>query len=64
MGLRARLTGDGWAIATPLFFEGEEGRFQADEPEQLGTLLSSLDGVAASKDPDLIAVGFIAPPGA
>ena len=59
MGLRARLTGDGWAIATPLFFEGEEGRIQADEPEQLGPLLSSLDGVAASKDPDLIAVGFI-----
>lgn len=59
MGLRARLIGDGWATATPLFFEGEEGRLQADEPEQLGTLLSSLDDVAASKDPDLIAIGFI-----
>ena len=59
MGLKARLNGDGWAFATPLFFEGEEGRIQADEPEQLGTLLASLDEVAASKDPDLIAIGFI-----
>jgi para-aminobenzoate synthetase component 1 len=60
VGIRALFNGDGWALATPLFLEGEERRFQADAPERLGSLLTSLDDIAASKDPDLIAIGFIA----
>ncbi len=60
MGFRALLTGDSWALDTPLFFEGEERRLLAEAPEQIGSVLSSLDDVASSNDPDLIAIGFIA----
>ena len=60
MGLRALLAGDGWALDTPLFFEGEARCLLAEAPEELGSVLSSLDDVAASKDPNLIAIGFIA----
>ena len=59
MGLRALFNGDGWSLATPLFLEGEVMRLQAHVPEQLGGVLSSLDDIAASKDTDLIAVGFM-----
>jgi para-aminobenzoate synthetase component I len=59
MRLRALLAGDGWALDTPLFFEGEEKCLLAGVPEELDAVLSSLDEVAASEDPDLIAVGFI-----
>ncbi|MGE5346999.1 MAG: hypothetical protein ACM3JH_13685, partial [Acidithiobacillales bacterium] len=59
MALRALLNGPGWDLGRPYFFEGEERRFQADLPEQMPDLLSSLDDVAGSGDPDLIAVGFI-----
>lgn len=59
MALKALLAGDGWALATPLFFESEERWLLAERPEQLGSVLSALDRVAASDDPDLIAIGFI-----
>jgi anthranilate/para-aminobenzoate synthase component I len=59
VGLRALFNGNGWGVATPRFFEGEESRFQADVPERLAGVLSSLDDIAASADPDLIAIGFI-----
>ncbi|HSB36277.1 MAG TPA: anthranilate synthase component I family protein [Thermoanaerobaculia bacterium] len=60
MASRVLLAGDGWALDTPLFFEGEERCLLAEAPEQLGGVLSLLDDVADSKDPDLIAIGFIA----
>lgn len=44
----------------PLFFEREERRLLAERPEQLESVLSALDDVAASDDPNLIAIGFIA----
>ncbi|HQR45387.1 MAG TPA: anthranilate synthase component I family protein [Thermoanaerobaculia bacterium] len=59
MALRALFNGDGWGLAAPLFLDGGEGRLQADTPEQLPAVLSSLDAVAASGDPGLIAAGFI-----
>jgi anthranilate/para-aminobenzoate synthase component I len=59
VGFRALLAGDGWALATPLFFESEERRLVAHSPEQLGSVLSALDDVAASGDRDQIAIGFI-----
>ena len=59
VALRALFNGDGWSLGKPYFFEGEERRIQADLPEQLPDLLSSLDNVATSNDPDLIAIGFI-----
>ena len=46
-------------LARPIFFESEERRLLADTPEQLCSVLSALDDLAASGDPDLIAVGFI-----
>ncbi len=59
MGISALFNGDGWTLATPLFFEGEKRLLVAEKPEQLKGVLSLLDEVVASKDPDLIAVGFI-----
>ena len=47
-------------LATPIFFESEERRLLAETPEQLGSVLSALDDVAATGDRDLIAIGFIA----
>lgn len=46
-------------LATPILFESEERRLLADTPEQLGSVFSALDDVAASGDRDLIAIGFI-----
>jgi para-aminobenzoate synthetase component I len=59
VALRALFNGDGWGLAAPLFLDGGEERLQADTPEQLPAVLSSLDAVAASGDPGLVAAGFI-----
>ncbi|MGA7992673.1 MAG: anthranilate synthase component I family protein [Thermoanaerobaculia bacterium] len=59
MAARALFAGDGWALATPLFLEGEEKTLRADSPEQLSDVLGALDSVASSGDPDLLAAGFI-----
>jgi para-aminobenzoate synthetase/4-amino-4-deoxychorismate lyase len=60
VALRALLKGDGWAMSTPLVFDGEERRLRADAPGELRGVLASLDEIAASGDPDRIAIGFIA----
>ncbi|MFI5118794.1 MAG: anthranilate synthase component I family protein [Thermoanaerobaculia bacterium] len=44
---------------TEYFLEGEERVICADRPEHLPDVLASLDEIAASGDPNLIAAGFI-----
>ncbi len=59
MAARASFAGDGWALETPYFLEGEERRIRAERPEQLPSVLAALDGIAASGNPHLFAAGFI-----
>ena len=62
MGVEALLAGDGWPLDAgggPLHFEADDRRLTADRPEQLAAVLSALDDVAESGDPDLLAVGFV-----
>ena len=63
MAMRVLFNGGGWGLGEgeeeKIFLEGEEGRLQAGRPEQLPDVLASLDEVASSGDPHLLAAGFI-----
>ncbi len=69
--MNALFRGDGWGLQDGggpgreprrepgIFFEGEEENFRAERPEQVPSVLSALDEIAASGDPGLLAAGFI-----
>ena len=64
--MRAFFRGDGWGFGEGrgpgIFLEGEEGEvriLRADGPERLPNVLASLDEIASSGDPNLLAAGFI-----
>src|ERR1017187_4778294 len=63
MAMRALFNGGGWELGEgeeeKIFSEGEQGRLHAEGPEQLPDVLASLDEVASSGDPHLLAAGFI-----
>jgi anthranilate/para-aminobenzoate synthase component I len=50
---------EGRGPGTWILLEGEERRLFAEAPRQLPDVLASLDEIAASGDPNLIAAGFI-----
>src|SRR5512140_138355 len=60
---RVLFAGNGWGLENggeeKIFFEGEERRIRAESVEQLPEVLDSLDAVAASGDPHLLAAGFV-----
>src|ERR1700687_4651822 len=65
MAMRALFRGDGWGLEggrgpgePGVFLEGEERILRAERPEQLLGVLASLDEIAESGNPDLVAVGF------
>ncbi|MGZ5430795.1 MAG: anthranilate synthase component I family protein, partial [Thermoanaerobaculia bacterium] len=55
--------GDGWGLEEgrrpEILLEGEERRVLAEKPEFLPGILASLDEIASSGDPHLLAAGFI-----
>ena len=63
MAMRALFNGDGWGLEEgrrpEILLEGEERRVLAEKPELLPGILASLDEIASSGDPHLLAAGFI-----
>ena len=61
--MRALFRGEGWGFGEgrgpEIFLEGEERTVRAERPEQLPDVLASLDEIASTGDPNLIAAGFI-----
>lgn len=61
--MRALFNGDGWGLEEgrrpEILLEGEERRVLAEKPELLPGILASLDEIASSGDPHLLAAGFI-----
>ncbi len=63
MTMNVLFNGEGWGLGEGrgpgIFLEGEERILRAETPRQLPDVLASLDEIAESGDPNLIAAGFI-----
>lgn len=62
--MRVSFEGSGWGLGDQrgneekIFLEGEERKVCAERPEQLTGVLATLDEIATSGDPNLLAAGF------